>query len=316
MVYRLDPPGTDDDDSVGVTNYVLPVYAATCTTTTTNLRLHQPPKDHETCPEECKTPHLLLWFFDSRGGWEYQQHTTNPTNPTNPPTHANATGRVGRPNWVHPDVASWFKNTSAAITRNNNQLIIPQMAFMHIPTSGFLEAQKRGIDPSLYPGINDDSPLSIQAQGWCPDGTVTQNDSCKYGGHDRAIMQALTSTPGMMAVFAGHDHGDTWCYNWDGKYTAKDDSWRGGVSGDPLPMNTTGKGDGNINLCFGQHTGYGGYGKWKRGARQVVASLEKLKQFTLDTHIRLEGGAVIGAVSLNATYGQDKYPTTPNDKDP
>ena len=25
-----------------------------------------------------------------------------------------------------------------------------------------------------------------------------------------------------------------------------------------------------INLCFGQHSGYGGYGNWIRGSRQVL----------------------------------------------
>lgn len=29
-------------------------------------------------------------------------------------------------------------------------------------------------------------------------------------------MGAITSTPGLMAMFSGHDHGNTWCYRWDG----------------------------------------------------------------------------------------------------
>lgn len=57
-------------------------------------------------------------------------------------------------------------------------------------------------------------------------------------------MEAVTSTPGLMALFSGHDHGDTWCYKWDRQ----------------LPgMTIDGKG---LNICFGSHSGYGGYGTW------------------------------------------------------
>ena len=67
-----------------------------------------------------------------------------------------------------------------------------------------------------------------------------------------------------------------------------------------------------INLCFGQHTGYGGYGNWTRGARQVLVSQQKLENLEVDTWIRLETGDVVGSVALNATYGHDWYPATPD----
>lgn len=67
-----------------------------------------------------------------------------------------------------------------------------------------------------------------------------------------------------------------------------------------------------LNLCFGQHTGYGGYGSWIRGSRQVLVSQEQLKNLAVDTWIRTEEGGIVGSVSLNATYGQDMYPETPD----
>lgn len=67
-----------------------------------------------------------------------------------------------------------------------------------------------------------------------------------------------------------------------------------------------------LNLCFGQHSGYGGYGTWTRGARQVLVSQSRLRDLEVDTWIRLETGDVVGSVSLNATYGEDWYPATPN----
>lgn len=71
------------------------------------------------------------------------------------------------------------------------------------------------------------------------------------------------------------------------------------------------KGNG-INLCFGQHSGYGGYGNWIRGSRQVLVTEAMLKSHAVDSWIRLESGDVVGSVSLNATYNEDSYPATPN----
>ncbi|KAI1856574.1 hypothetical protein JX265_011533 [Neoarthrinium moseri] len=243
----------------GVSNYYLPVYDSSCSTW------------------GC-APDLVLWFFDSRGGWLYQ-------------TLDNASQKIGQPNWVDQSVVDWFQATSSEL-RNRHGKVIPSLAFVHIPTNASLALQQAGVDPHRQPGINDDIPLSQQAQGWCSDGS---NDAgCVYGEQDTAFMQALVSTPGLIAVFSGHDHGDTWCYKWDTL----------------LPgMSVTGNG---INMCFGQHSGYGGYGSWERGARQVFIRQDKLQDLDIDTWIRLESGSVVGSVSLNSTYGHDSYPATPD----
>jgi len=107
-------------------------------------------------------------------------------------------------------------------------------------------------------------------------------------------MEAITTTPGLMAVFSGHDHGDTWCYKWD-----------------TLLPGMSVKGNG-INLCFGQHTGYGGYGSWTRGSRQVFVTEAMLEDLEIDTWIRLETKEVVGRVALNSTYNRDVYPVTPD----
>ncbi|SPQ24250.1 ad05ba95-91f8-4216-adb7-db32bacf733c [Thermothielavioides terrestris] len=260
------------DPDAGVSNYYLPVFAADC---------RRPPgRPRGGCP-----PELLLWFFDSRGGFRFQQKDA-------------ATGqRVGQPNWVDARAVDWFRRTNAELVRAAGGRPIPSLAFVHIPTNASLALQEAGVDPHRQPGIDDDVPLAQQAQGWCADG---RNDgSCAYGGQDGPFMQAVASTPGLVALFSGHDHGDTWCYKWD-----------------RLLPGMTVKGSG-VNLCFGQHSGYGGYGSWIRGARQVVVSLEglkDLKDLAVDTYIRLESGATVGAVTLNRTYGHDEYPATPNDK--
>ncbi|KAE9567905.1 hypothetical protein CGMCC3_g15959 [Colletotrichum fructicola] len=109
-------------------------------------------------------------------------------------------------------------------------------------------------------------------------------------------MQAVTATPGMLAVFSGHDHGNSWCYKWSGA-----------VNG--LSVEGTG-----VNLCFGQRSGYGGYGNWIRGSRQLSLTRDNLSKGIVDTSIRLESGDVVGSVTLNSTYGQDQYPVTPDQR--
>jgi hypothetical protein len=252
-----------DHEDIGTTNYYLPVYGSNCTAG----RYH-------TC-----TPELLLWFFDSRGGWNFQQK--------------NASGDlVTRENWVDETVVDWFKNTSTSLSLLHNKTI-PSLVFVHHPTNASKAFQiQEGVDPNRQPGINDDLPLASQADGWCPDGA--SSDDCEYGGQDVPFMEALASTPGLMAVFSGHDHGNTWCYKWNSKI-------RG--------MTVAGNG---VNLCFGQHTGYGGYGTWTRGSRQILVTEAMLKTFEAETWIRLERGEVVGHVSLNSTYGEDWYPATPN----
>jgi hypothetical protein len=192
-----------NDPNAGTSNYYLPVYSSDCTT-------------------NC-TPDLLLWFFDSRGGFRFQEK--------------DAEGNmVGNEDWVDISVVNWFQQTNMELV-NKYQKIIPSLAFVHIPTYASAASQSSGINPNYEPGINDDAPLGPQAQGWCADG---RNDgTCEYGGQDIPFMQAITTTPGLIAVFSGHDHGDTWCYKWDSL----------------LPdMTVAGNG---VNLCFGQHSGYG-----------------------------------------------------------
>ncbi|KAI0205205.1 Metallo-dependent phosphatase [Astrocystis sublimbata] len=245
----------------GVSNYYLPVYDDGCV-------------DEATC-----LPQLILWFFDSRGGFRYQEKDTSDE-------------RFGQPNWVDTSVVRWFQETTNSLTRRYSQTI-PSLGFVHIPPYASYALQKAGVDPNREPGINDDLPLAPQAEGWCPDG---RNDgTCTYGGQDTDFMYAVSHTEGMMALFSGHDHGDTWCYKWDRLLPGMD----------VTPAN-------NISLCFGQHTGYGGYGNWERGSRQVKVTKEGLANLELNTWIRLESGAVVGSVSLNNTYGQDLYPKTEN----
>ncbi|RMY37817.1 hypothetical protein D0865_13250 [Hortaea werneckii] len=224
-------------------------------------------------------PSLLLWFFDSRGGFKYQQTDER-------------SQKIGQPNWVDHTVVDWFQKTRDSLNAQFHRTI-PSLAFVHIPTNASRALQLDvGVDPYTEPGIDEDTPLAGQAQGWCADGT--NGNHCEYGAQDLPFMKALASTPGLLALFSAHDHGDTWCFKWN----------------ETLPgMDFAGNG---LNLCFGQHSGYGGYGSWSRGSRQVLLTEASLKEHEIDTWIRLESGEVVSSVTLNATYGFDRYPPTPD----
>ncbi|KAL8341794.1 hypothetical protein RB601_005357 [Gaeumannomyces tritici] len=273
------------DPRAGTTNYYLPVYGADCDAALTSNHSYVPPGR----PGRRCVPELVLWFFDSRGGFLFQK------------LNETSGERLGHENWVHPSAVSWFRRTSRQLARSFGGAVVPSLAFVHIPVAASLALQTEhgrngssssSVDPNRQPGINDDCPLGPQAQGWCPDGR--DRAGCDYGGQDVPFMQALVDTPGLVALFSGHDHGNTWCHKWD-----------------RLVPGMTVEGNG-LNLCFGQHTGYGGYGNWVRGGRQVLVTREMLRAREVDTWIRLETGNVVGSVSLNATYGKDAYPATPN----
>ncbi|KAL1612632.1 hypothetical protein SLS60_000861 [Paraconiothyrium brasiliense] len=63
-----------------------------------------------------------------------------------------------------------------------------------------------------------------------------------------------------------------------------------------------------LNVCFGRHTGYGGYSEVMRGGRHIVIYENALEgDNAIETWNRLENGEISGRVILNSTYGKDEY---------
>lgn len=172
--------------------------------------------------------------------------------------------------------------------------VVPSLAFYHIPADAMRAYQDDGVNPNTTPGINGE--------------TVVQQGSgdTQYTGQDTEFMRALLNMAGLLATFSGHDHDNDWfvlpiklnfyiltntryrCFKWDGNTTAQ---------------NLSGNG---LNMCYGRHTGYGGYGDASRGGRQIVLH-EETVQDEVETWILLEDGTVSAHVTLNGTYGQDWY---------
>ena len=209
------------------------------------------------------TPSLILWFFDSRSG--------------------KISGKTGteafREDWVSPTVVDWFTRTRDTLNAQHGGPI-PSLAFFHVPTYSIFAFQQGGVSPTKQPGINDD--------------IIAHQNQAPYDGKDVPFMKALAETEGLIATFSGHDHGDDWCFKWNGQLQGMNISAHGLVQ------------------CFGRHTGYGGYGTWTRGSRQIQVDETTLPDFVAKTWNRLEDRSVVGSVVLNATFGQDDYPTVPN----
>lgn len=179
--------------------------------------------------------------------------------------------KVQVPGVVDPAVTEWFTRTSQKMNgnqtqRNGQKTPMPSLAFVHIPISAMrtFQASPAGVDAHREPGINDDIPLDSQTG-------------------DSDFLDALLNE-GVLAVFSGHDHGNDWCM--------------------PYRDAASERTGGSLFACFGRHTGYGGYGHWMRGSRQVLLR----EDGELETWVRLEDGDVSGHVVLNTTFGADVYP--------
>lgn len=164
--------------------------------------------------------------------------------------------------------------------------ILPSLAFVHIPFQAFLDLQTQKapkVSGPQYPGLNADVPLAQQGYS-------------NTGAESVPLMKALLDTPGLHSVYTGHDHGDSWCGRWPNE---------------TLPGYGLGELSGQIRpfLCFCRHSGYGGYGTWARGVRQVKLTFSDNGTMSVDTWVRMQSGAIITAVSLNDTYGEDVYQT-------
>ena len=113
---------------------------------------------------------------------------------------------------------------------------------------------------------------STQFKCW---GQTQREPSSDTGDEPEGVMASLFSA-GVKAVFVGHDHGNSWCC-----------VPRTKLSRQPA-------------LCYGRHTGDGGYGRLERGARLIRLSFSE-NFVAMDTWLRLGSGhrAEEGVLAIN-----------------
>ncbi|KAF5346666.1 hypothetical protein D9758_013215 [Tetrapyrgos nigripes] len=97
---RIAPPGVGGDPEQGPGNYWVPIYAS----------------------KASRSPSLILWFFDSRGGFA----PANSTNTSDP---------VEVEDWVHESVAQWIEDEVALMDKawGPSEENRAALAFVHIP---------------------------------------------------------------------------------------------------------------------------------------------------------------------------------------
>ncbi|KAJ5105464.1 hypothetical protein NUU61_002811, partial [Penicillium alfredii] len=173
-----------------------------------------------------------------------------------------------RPNWIDESVVDWFTATNANLTAHYGKTI-PSLAFFHIPANAMLAHQESRLGSRPVRGINGER---VNQQGY--------KGGFPYDGQDRRFMEALLNTTGLMATFSGHDHDNDWCFKWDDQ-----------LPGVPFPGN-------GIHMCYGRHSGYGGYGNAARGARQILLQQGQVTK-GLQTWVRLEDDSISSPSNLS-----------------
>lgn len=87
---------------------------------------------------------------------------------------------------------------------------------------------------------------------------------------DPGIVDALLQAGNVHLLAVGHNHGNDYCCRIENSSSRLSSQ--------------------SLHVCFGRHTGYGGYGRWDRGARVYELRLSHDKAFSWKSWVRLEVG--------------------------
>ncbi|CAB9499246.1 inactive purple acid phosphatase 16 [Seminavis robusta] len=123
-----------------------------------------------------------------------------------------------------------------------------------------------------------------------------QDDGVDALSPDANMVDALLNDGNVHFLAVGHQHGNDYCCSYQSSSSNNDNNDNGN----------------NLHLCFGRHSGYGGYGSWDRGARvyelylnnnnvagvtgggeeESDADEEQEPTFTWNSWVRMESGDV------------------------
>ena len=97
----------------------------------------------------------------------------------------------------------------------------------------------------------------------------TSDDGITPTTSNTGLFAALDSAPEVLAVFVGHDHCNDFCCQFGARA---------------------------VDLCFGRHSGWGGYdcNGYDKGSRVITFQQQPLRESAaLQTHVRMTNGSVI-----------------------
>ncbi|KAI0777503.1 Metallo-dependent phosphatase [Trametes elegans] len=132
-------------------------------------------------------PSLILWFFDSRGGFSEGANST------------------ALPDWVDAQVANWIELTvfkMDAAWGRADQVARGSLVFVHIPPH-VVQALQPGLNSTQDPGLNADVLGS---------GSTQASSEEANAGKDQPFYDAVHAhIKNLHAIISGHDHGNEWC---------------------------------------------------------------------------------------------------------
>ena len=218
------------------------------------------------------------------------------------------TGGGELPQKVEQNQIDWFHQK-----RQEMDIQVPAVAFQHIPTAEFDYHDGTGGNENVENSNNDATGTTVISDNALTNSNVRQpsntvkkhtetEGSCHgYDGDyltplqdgDAGIVQALLDSRNVHFLAVGHDHGNDYC----------------------CPYYSSSNNDTKFHVCFGRHSGYGGYGHWDRGVRvyelrlnvernnddsvirQEEMAMPAFLDLTWESWVRLESGEVISQIS-------------------
>ena len=178
------------------------------------------------------------------------------------------------PQSITKNQVDWFWETWLGYYGNAGSQV-PIFAFMHIPSS---------IEEFEYDGSR------------CGSSALVDDSGVAAVDRDAGIVSALQAAGNVQLLGVGHCHGYDYCCK-HGDNEQQNGGGGGNYADDGSSASAGGDGEGNssLHLCFGRHTGYGGYGKWDRGARVYKLDVNSCTgEFVgWTSYVRMETGEIV-----------------------
>ena len=139
---------------------------------------------------------------------------------------------------------------------------------------GSLEQQVNTSQLDWFIETNSRNDLPVVVFSHIPTSEFFFDDTCQGDknegvatlSYDAGFIDTLQAAKNVHFVGVGHMHGNDYCC--------------------PLANQSI------LHLCFGRHSGYGGYGRWERGARIYELSVTNKSRFSWMSYVRMESGQI------------------------
>ncbi|KAL6074992.1 Phosphatase dcr2 [Balamuthia mandrillaris] len=152
------------------------------------------------------------------------------------------------------------------------EIVYPDQVEWYIKTSAMLQSSYGKALPSLaFFHIPTEQYVNAFNPQVC---FGVQQDDIAPQQSSNGLLDAFQKMGDVKASFVGHNHGNDWC----------------------CPTKQS------IKICYGRHTGYGGYGAWARGSRIIQVQIEKSSgAWKVQSWVRMEDGTVVDGGTIAAT---------------